>query len=91
MRICNLASGSKGNCTYIETKNHKILIDVGITSVQIEKKLFEIQINPSDIDIVLITHAHIDHVKGLKVFNKKYKPQIYITDLILKVWVYPTL
>jgi phosphoribosyl 1,2-cyclic phosphodiesterase len=84
MRICNLASGSKGNCTYIETKNHKILIDVGTTSIQIEKKLFEIEVNPSDIDIVLITHAHIDHVKGLKVFNKKYKPQIYITDLILK-------
>lgn len=84
MRICNLASGSKGNCTYIETKNHKILIDVGTTSIQIEKKLYEIEVNPSDIDIVLITHAHIDHVKGLKVFNKKYKPQIYITDLILK-------
>lgn len=84
MRICNLASGSKGNCTYIETKNHKILIDVGTTSIQIEKNLFEIGVNPSDIDIVLITHAHIDHIKGLKVFNKKYKPQIYITDLILK-------
>ena len=84
MRICNLTSGSKGNCTYIETKNHKILIDVGTTSIQIEKKLFEIEVNPNDIDIVLITHAHIDHVKGLKVFNKKYKPQVYITDLILK-------
>lgn len=84
MRICNLASGSKGNCTYIETRNHKILIDVGTTSIQIEKKLLEIEVNPSDIDIILITHAHIDHVKGLKVFNKKYKPQIYITNLILK-------
>lgn len=84
MRICNLASGSKGNCTYIETKKHKILIDVGTTSIQIEKRLFQIGVNPSNIDIVLITHAHIDHVKGLKVFNKKYTPQIYITDLILK-------
>lgn len=84
MRICCLTSGSKGNCTYIETKNHKLLIDVGTTSVQVEKKLFEIGVNPSNIDMVLITHAHIDHVKGLKVFNKKYKPQIYITDLILE-------
>lgn len=84
MRICNLVSGSKGNCTYVETKNHKILIDIGTTSIQIEKKLFEIGIEPSEIDIVLITHAHIDHIKGLKVFSKKYKPQIYITDLILK-------
>ena len=48
MKISVLSSGSKGNCTYVETKNHKILIDVGITSVQIEKKLFEIRKNIAD-------------------------------------------
>ena len=84
MKVCNLASGSKGNCTYVETKNHKILIDVGTSSIQIEKALDQINVNANEIDIILITHAHIDHVKGLKVFNKKYAPQIYITDLILK-------
>lgn len=84
MIVCNLASGSKGNCTYIETNKHKILIDVGTTTIQIEKALNQINVNASDVDIILITHAHIDHVKGLKVFNKKYKPQIYISDLILK-------
>lgn len=84
MRICNLVSGSKGNCTYIETKKHKILIDVGTTSIQIEKKLLEINVEPSSIDIILITHSHIDHIKGLKVFNKKYKPLIYITNSILE-------
>lgn len=83
MRICNLASGSKGNSTYIETKEHKILIDVGMSSIQIEKKLIEIDVDPRDIDLVLITHSHIDHVKGLKVFNKKYMPSIYITEEIL--------
>lgn len=84
MRICNLASGSKGNCTYIETKNHRILIDVGTTTVKIEKNLTEINVDPNSIDIVLITHAHIDHVKGLKVFNKKYRPRIYMTNSILE-------
>ena len=72
MIVCNLASGSKGNCTYVQTKNHKILIDVGTSALQIEKALNKINISPNDIDIVLITHSHIDHVKGLKVFNKKY-------------------
>lgn len=84
MRVCNLSSGSKGNCTYVETKNHKILIDVGTTTIQVEKSLNLIGVNPSDIDMVLITHSHIDHVKGLKVFNKKYRPQIYITDAMIK-------
>ena len=84
MRICNLASGSKGNSTYIETKNHKILIDVGMSSIQIEKKLNEIGVDPKDINLLLITHAHVDHIKGLKVFNKKYMPQIYISEKMLQ-------
>lgn len=84
MIVCNLASGSKGNSTYIETKKHKILIDIGLTCVQMEKCLDKININPNDIDIILITHAHIDHVKGLKVFNKKYNPKIYMSDIIQK-------
>lgn len=84
MKVCNLSSGSGGNCTYVETSNHKILIDIGNSCLYTEKALNLIGIDAHDIDIVLVTHAHIDHVKGIKVFNKKYKPQIYITDKILK-------
>ncbi len=83
MRVCVLSSGSKGNCTYVETKNHKILIDIGTSCLYVEKSLKSIGINPDEIDIILITHAHIDHVKGLKVFCKKYKPLVYISDKIL--------
>lgn len=83
MRICNLASGSKGNSTYIETKNYKILIDVGMSSIQIEKKLNEIGVDPKNINLILITHTHVDHVKGLKVFNKKYMPKIYVSEAML--------
>lgn len=84
MKICVLSSGSKGNCTYVETMHHKILIDIGTSSLYVEKSLREIGVNPSDIDIILITHAHIDHVGGLKVFTKKYNPLVYISDKILK-------
>lgn len=84
MRVCTLSSGSKGNSTYIETNNHKILIDIGTSSLYIEKNLTALGVNPNDIDILLITHAHIDHVKGIKVFNKKFNPLIYISDNIIK-------
>lgn len=84
MQVCVLSSGSKGNCTYIETKEHKILIDVGTTCSYIEKSLKKINVLPQDIDIILITHAHIDHVAGLKVFSKKYHPKIFLTQLILE-------
>lgn len=82
MKISVLSSGSKGNCTYVETKNHKILIDIGTSSLYVEKNLKSIGIEPSSIDIVLITHAHIDHVGGLKVFCKKYNPLVYISNKI---------
>lgn len=84
MKACVLSSGSKGNCTYVETKNHKILIDIGTSSLYVEKSLKSIGVNPKDIDIVLVTHAHIDHVAGIKVFSKKYNPLVYISEKILK-------
>lgn len=80
MKICILASGSKGNCAYVETKTNKILIDIGISTLGVEKKLCEIGVSPKDIDSIFITHTHSDHISGLKVFSKKYKPKIYLTD-----------
>lgn len=84
MKVSVLSSGSKGNCTYVETNNHKILIDIGTSSLYVEKSLKSIGVNPMDIDIILVTHAHIDHVAGIKVFSKKYNPLVYISDKILK-------
>ena len=84
MKVSVLSSGSKGNCTYVETTNHKILIDIGTSSLYVEKSLKSIGIEPRDIDIILITHAHIDHVNGLKVFCKKYNPLVYISKKMQK-------
>ena len=83
MKVIVLASGSKGNCTYVQTKSHKVLIDIGTSSLQIEKKLREFGIEPQEIDSVFITHAHKDHVAGVNVFYKKYKPEIYLTKNIV--------
>lgn len=80
MRVCVLASGSKGNSTYIETKTHKMLIDVGITCKDLETRLNEIGVNIDDIDTLLITHSHSDHIKGLNTFYKKVKPTVYMSD-----------
>lgn len=84
MRVSVLSSGSKGNTTYIESKNAKILIDVGNTAKYIKEKLEDIGVEPEELDAVLITHTHIDHIKGLKVFEKKYNIPVYLTDIMLK-------
>ena len=83
MKDSVLSSGSKGNSTLIETKKVKILIDLGTSSLYVEKSLKEKNINPADIKAILVTHIHADHIKGLKVFIKKYNPLIFVTEKLL--------
>lgn len=83
MRVKVLSSGSSGNTTYIEYENTKILIDIGNSCKYVADKLKEMRIEPDKIDAILITHTHVDHIKGLKVFAKKYNPVIYATKGIL--------
>lgn len=77
MRICVLASGSKGNCIYVEGDKTKILIDAGISKLEIEKRLSVINVNPSEIDSILITHEHSDHIAGVGNFARKYDCKVF--------------
>ncbi len=78
MQVKVLSSGSKGNSTLVITDQAKILIDVGVSYLYIEKELAKISLTPMDIDMVFITHAHNDHIKGLKTFLKKTGISVYI-------------
>lgn len=64
--FCPLASGSKGNSIYIGTEQTKILIDGGISRKVAEQRLREINVDLADIDAILVTHEHTDHIQGLK-------------------------
>lgn len=81
MRICTLMSGSSGNAIYIETSKTKLLVDAGQTGKGITKALDEaVGVSPSDLDGVMITHAHRDHVRGAGVISRKYKLPLYATE-----------
>lgn len=82
MEISVLASGSKGNVSYIASKNTKLLIDLGISALAVEKRLSELDISSKEINGILITHTHIDHINGLKGFIKKNKTKLYLTQKI---------
>lgn len=69
--FCPLASGSKGNCIYLGTQHTKVLIDAGISAKAIQARLSEINVDLSDIDAILITHEHMDHIQGLKTLAYK--------------------
>ena len=80
MKVIVLSSGSKGNTTYIETNECRILIDCGNTCKYVCEKLNNIGVNPNTLDGILITHTHVDHINGLKVFLNKYNTKLYITE-----------
>jgi len=80
MKFSVLASGSKGNCTFIETEHTRILVDIGMTSLYIERCLNDLNIDPKTISSVFLTHTHVDHIAGLKVFIKKNHPTVFLTE-----------
>lgn len=82
MRVVVLSSGSKGNTTYIESGNTKILIDIGNSCKYVVEKLRGIGIDASELDGIFITHTHSDHIKGLKVFLNKYDVKVYFSELM---------
>ena len=77
MYLKTLASGSSGNCTLIGTEEGALLIDVGISAKRIEESLKESQVNADALSGILLTHEHIDHVTGLRVFLKHHPVPVY--------------
>ena len=79
MRLCSIASGSSGNCIYVGSDDTHLLVDTGISKKRIEEGLKELEIKGDEIDGILITHEHSDHIQGLGVFSRKYEVPIYAT------------
>lgn len=72
MRFCVLGSGSKGNATYIEGGNTRILIDAGFSGVEVERRLYSVGVDPTSIDAIVVSHEHGDHIKGVQVLSRRY-------------------
>ncbi|MFW7421275.1 MBL fold metallo-hydrolase [Vagococcus fluvialis] len=82
-KISVLASGSSGNCLYVETGKKKLLVDAGLSGKKITSLLAEIDRKPEDLDAILVTHEHRDHIHGVGVLARKYKLDIYANE---KTW-----
>jgi len=79
MRLCPIASGSSGNCIYVGSDTTHILVDVGISGKKTEEGIRSLDLDMRDIDAILVTHEHSDHIKGLGVLARKYNIPIYST------------
>ena len=77
MRIASIASSSSGNCIYVGNDNTHILVDIGVAGRTVEEGLKKLDLSLDDIDAILITHEHIDHVKGLGIIERKKEIPVY--------------
>lgn len=83
MNISLLASGSTGNITYVESGKTKLLVDCGLSGKKAIELLAKIGRRPEDLDAILVTHEHSDHIKGVGILARKYGLDIYANE---KTW-----
>ena len=84
MRVVVLSSGSKGNCTFLETSKNRILLDAGRNYKYINEKLDEIGVDINTIQYIIISHTHTDHITAIKEFVKKGIVTIVISSKMKK-------
>jgi len=77
VRICQLASGSKGNSIYIESDCTKVLIDAGLSARELTRRLLEIGVAAQELDAVIISHEHRDHCIGAGPLCRRYNVPLY--------------
>lgn len=80
MRLCALASGSSGNALLVEERETKILVDAGLSGKKICSALKEIEVDINDLDALVITHEHQDHVKGAGIISRRYDLPVYARE-----------
>ena len=79
LNFCSVYSGSSGNSLFVESENTKILVDAGMSCKKIEEALNSIEVNPSSINAILVTHEHADHIKGLSTISRKFDIPVFAT------------
>jgi phosphoribosyl 1,2-cyclic phosphodiesterase len=84
LAVCVLASGSKGNAFYISDGFTSILIDAGLSATEIKRRLKSRGLNPNDLDAILVTHEHSDHIQAVGVLSRQLKLPIYLSRKIEK-------
>ncbi|MCF7886182.1 MAG: MBL fold metallo-hydrolase [Candidatus Marinimicrobia bacterium] len=79
MYFCNLGSGSKGNSTFVQSNGSGILIDQGFSGKNLIERLSLVDINPKQIQAIVITHEHSDHIKGAGILARRLDIPVFIT------------
>jgi phosphoribosyl 1,2-cyclic phosphodiesterase len=79
LSIASINSGSNGNCYYIGNSEEAVLVDVGISCREVEKRMKRLELSMDRVKAIFISHEHSDHIKGVEVLSRKYQLPVYIT------------
>lgn len=77
IQFCSLGSGSCGNATYICAGGARILVDAGLTGKAAAQALMKLNVLPETLNAILVTHEHVDHVRGVGVLSRRYRVPVY--------------
>src|SRR5271168_5170657 len=87
MRMTVLASGSKGNSTVIASSRTRVLVDAGLSCRELLKRMSIAGEDPAQLDAILITHEHQDHIAGLAVLARRLKIPVFFTEPTHRAWI----
>ena len=87
MRMTVLASGSKGNSTVISSSRTRVLVDAGLSCRELLKRMATAGEDPAQLDAILVTHEHQDHIAGLAVLARRLKIPVFFTEPTHRAWV----
>ena len=82
LAVCVLASGSKGNAIYISDGFTSILVDAGFSAIEIKRRLKSRGLNPKEINAILVTHEHSDHIQAVGVLSRQLMLPVYVNRKI---------
>ena len=80
LSVCILASGSKGNAIFVSNGSTSILIDAGLSGIEIERRLKSRGLSPKDLNAILVSHEHTDHIQGVGVLSRRFNLPVYISS-----------
>ena len=80
IKVTVLASGSRGNSTYVATERARLLVDGGLSAREIERRLLSVGASPKDLDGIVVTHEHVDHVRGVGTLSRRYELPVYLNE-----------
>ncbi|GAB6907044.1 MBL fold metallo-hydrolase [Desulfosarcina cetonica] len=84
LSVCVLASGSRGNATYVSDGRTSILIDAGLSGKEIQRRMSANGLDPKQLDAILVSHEHADHIQGVGVLSRRFDLPVHINDATLQ-------